>query len=230
MPIQWVCVRVVLRGKVMKAGFLNSDGKIIVIKMIETIHENKMYLSELDGAVGDGDHGINMDKGFSLAEKKIKDKDLNMSEALRVLGDTLLNEIGGSMGPLYGTMFRSMARASKHYEIITVEVLALMIQNANEAVYSLGKARVGDKTLIDTLEPASKALISAVESNLDILSSVEAMNTEAEAGWKSTKDMIARIGRAARLGERSRGSLDAGATSCFLLIRSIRDAVRELIS
>lgn len=214
----------------MKSGFQNREGKIIVDKLIKMIHENRVYLGELDGAIGDGDHGINMDKGFSMVEKEVEGKDLTMSEALKILGNTLLEKIGGSMGPLYGTMFRSMARASKNYEIINTEVFSKMIVSAKDAVCSIGEARAGDKTMIDTLEPASASLILSVESEADLNSAVNSMLISAETGWKSTEDMVAKVGRAARLGERSRGALDAGATSCFLILESMGTTVKELLS
>ena len=90
--------------------FRNEDGKVVVLNLISTIQENKDYLSEVDGLIGDGDHGINMNKGFTSCGEKLKDVDTNLSESLKILGQTLLTEIGGSMGPLYGTMFRRMAR------------------------------------------------------------------------------------------------------------------------
>jgi phosphoenolpyruvate---glycerone phosphotransferase subunit DhaL len=214
----------------MAVYFLNTDGKIIVEKLIETIHKNKVYLSELDGAIGDGDHGINMDKGFGLVEKKIAGKDLSMSESLKILGNTLLNDIGGSMGPLYGTMFREMARVSKDTEKIDLTELMAMISAARDGICSLGEAKLGDKTLVDTLEPAAAALALAVAQNSGFVEGIETMITAAEKGWKSTEDMVAKIGRAARLGERSRGTLDAGATSCFLILQAIGLTMKEMIS
>ena len=209
----------------MDSDFKNSEGKIIVDKLIKVIHENRVYLGELDAAIGDGDHGINMDKGFSLVEKEIENKDLNMSESLRILGNTLLQKIGGSMGPLYGTMFKSMARTSKNCEIINIEVFMKMIINTKDAVSSIGEAKVGDKTMIDTLAPAAEALVFSADSNFE--SAIDSMLAAAEAGWESTRNIVAKKGRAARLGERSRGHLDAGATSCFLILESMGETIKS---
>ncbi|MFW5689145.1 MAG: dihydroxyacetone kinase subunit DhaL [Spirochaetota bacterium] len=214
----------------MAKGFDNTAGKVIVDRMITVIHENRAYLSEIDGSIGDGDHGINMDKGFTLVEKEIADQELSMSDALKTLGRTLVMEIGGSMGPLYGSMFRKMARASKDDEQVTTETLKKMMDAAVEAIRELGEAKPGDKTLVDTLDPAAKAVTAAAERDAPLDEAVDEMISAAETGWKSTEDMVAKIGRSARLGERSRGTLDAGATSCYLLLRSMGETMKELAS
>lgn len=211
----------------MKTEFLNKDGKVVVMNLIKTIHDNKQYLSDIDGKIGDGDHGINMDKGFSMCEKDIKDRDVSLSEGLQTLGTILLTEIGGSMGPLYGSLFRGMAKASKKEEVITKDVFASMMQTAQSKVEEIGNAHVGDKTLMDTLVPAVKAFS---ESTGDFCASLKLMDEAAEKGWKSTEDMVAKVGRAARLEERSRGVLDAGATSCYVLLHSLATSIEELLA
>ncbi len=219
----------------MAESFKDADGRVVVDRLIATIHENRVYLSEIDGAIGDGDHGINMDKGFTMVEKELAARteageSPGMSEALKTLGRTLVDEIGGSMGPLYGTFFKRMARASKDAEIIDSAVLEAMIRGAHEGIQNLGDAKVGDKTLVDTLDPAVAALRSAREAGAGFHESIDAMIGAAEEGWKSTKDLVAKIGRASRLGERSRGTVDAGATSCYLMLKSIGETMKELAS
>lgn len=209
-------------------SFPAVQGKVIVERLIEMIHENRGYLSEIDGAIGDGDHGINMDKGFTLVEKAIAGCEMGMSEALKVLGSTLVEEIGGSMGPLYGTFFRKMARASRGVEEIDSGVLEAMLSGAYEGIGSLGDAKVGDKTLVDTLEPAVSAVREARAAGTGFAGTIDAMIAAAESGWKSTKDLIAKVGRASRLGERSRGTVDAGATSCYLILRTLGETMKEL--
>ncbi len=209
-------------------SFRNSDGKVIVERLIATIHENRAYLSEIDGAIGDGDHGINMDKGFTLVEKELHGREMNMSEAFKTLGRTLVDEIGGSMGPLYGVFFKRMARASKEADEVTAETLEAMIGAAYEGIRSLGEANVGDKTLVDTLAPAVAAVRDARANGAALGGAVDAMIDAAETGWKSTEDLVARVGRSSRLGERSRGVLDAGATSCYLLLKSMGETMKEL--
>ena len=210
-------------------SFSNSDGRIIVERLIETIHENRAYLSEIDGRIGDGDHGINMDKGFQLTAARLEEG-MSMTDALRTLGRTLLMEIGGSMGPLYGQFFKAMAKASKETEEITGPVFVQMLEGAYTAIRELGDAKPGDKTLVDTLDPAVTALREKVEAGGGLAEALDAMVSAAETGWKSTENMVAKIGRSSRLGERSRGVLDAGATSCYLMLKSMAGTAKELAS
>jgi dihydroxyacetone kinase-like protein len=163
-----------------------------------------------------------------LVKKKLDGNDsIGMSEALKILGRTLVEEIGGSMGPLYGMFFRRMARASKHDEI-TTSVLKEMLSAALQGVQELGNAKVGDKTLMDTLDPAVKAVEKADAEGKPLDQAIDDMIAAAQTGWKSTKDMVAKVGRASRLGERSRGVLDAGATSCYLLLKTMGETMKEL--
>ena len=211
----------------MSTSFRNADGRRIVERFVEVIHENRAYLSEIDGRIGDGDHGINMDKGFQLASSRLEDG-MSMSDALRLLGRTLVMEIGGSMGPLYGQMFKAMAKASKEAEQIDASVVLAMLQAAQAAIQELGDAQVGDKTLVDTLDPAVAAVREAVEAGKELDAALDAMVAAAEAGWKSTEDLVAKVGRSARLGERSRGVLDAGATSCYFMLRAMAEEMKGL--
>ena len=211
----------------MGKSFRNADGRVVVERLIEVIHENRAYLSEIDGKIGDGDHGINMDKGFQMTKERLEEG-MGMSDALKTLGRTLLLEIGGSMGPLYGQFYKAMAKASKDAEEIDAAVLADMVEAAYEAIRALGEAKPGDKTLVDTLDPAAAAMRAKVDAGAGLEESLDAMVAAAEEGWKSTEDMVAQIGRSSRLGERSRGVLDAGATSCYLMLRSIAETTKEL--
>ncbi len=210
-------------------GFKNSEGSLIVRRMITVIQKNKDYLSEIDGAIGDGDHGINMNKGFTFCEQRMEGKDLSTNEALNLLGTILMSEIGGSMGPLYGSFFRAMAREADGHELIDGEVFYAMLNSAAGKLSDLGNAKVGDKTLMDALIPAVSALRNALDSNSDLDVALQEMSHAAKKGRDSTKDMVAKIGRSARLGERSRGVLDAGATSCALLLDAMKDAIIELL-
>lgn len=211
----------------MAEGFSNAAGRAVVDTLVEVIHENRAYLSEIDGAIGDGDHGINMDKGFQLASSRFED-DMSMSDAMRTLGRTLLMEIGGSMGPLYGQLFKAFAKASKEHEEVTARTVLEMLDAGYAAIRELGEAKPGDKTLVDTLAPAHDALKGQVEAGASFADALDAMVAAAESGWKSTQDLVAKIGRASRLGERSRGTLDAGATSCYLMLKAMAETMKEL--
>lgn len=210
--------------------FKNEKGKQIALAITRAIQDNKDYLSEIDGLIGDGDHGINMNKGFTVFFDKIKDADMDLTTAFKTLGRTLLVDIGGSMGPLYGTFFIEMSKQIKEVDNIDQVVFKQMLEAGLLGIKSLGNAQVGDKTLIDSLEPAVEAFKQATENGQDFKQAIEAMKNAAIMGRDSTKDMVAKVGRASRLGERSRGVLDAGATSCCLIICAMADAIMEIIS
>ena len=212
------------------SSFKNADAGVIVDQLIKTIQKERDYLSEIDGKIGDGDHGINMNKGFTMCEKKLEGTTYNLSEGLTTLGETLLEDIGGSMGPLYGMLFDEMAQACEDEEEITADVFAEMITASVEGIQDISPAQVGDKSLLDTLVPAKEAFVEANETGKDFAECLDAMNAAAEKGWQSTKDLVAKIGRASRLGERSRGVLDAGATSCYFIITTIGSAAKELLA
>lgn len=188
----------------------------VVEELAEVIVANKAWLSEIDGKIGDGDHGINMAKGFGRAAERINGQDMTLDAALAVLSDVLMSEIGGSMGPLYGLMFEDMAAALQGQEDIDAEVFSAMLNGGLEGVRGVGSAQVGDKTLMDTLVPAVAAFDAARGEGF--AAALAAMAVAAEQGRDSTIDLVAKIGRASRLGERSRGVLDAGATSCCMIL------------
>lgn len=210
-------------------GFLNKDGKIIVMNLISAIQKNRDFLSEVDGLIGDGDHGINMAKGFGICERELNNQEANLSESLKTLGHILISEIGGSMGPLYGTFFNKMARRCRNVEVIDSLVFEDMLDDACDALSELGNAKVGDKTLMDVLIPASLAYRKAVSERKSFSDALQYMKKAAIKGMESTKDMVAKVGRASRLGERSRGVLDAGAVSCNLILQSMADSITELL-
>lgn len=209
-------------------AFKNKVGVSIIHNLIKIVQENKDYLSEIDGKIGDGDHGINMNKGFTLCEQRLSDED-SMTTALEKLGNVLLEEVGGSMGPLYGMFFLSMKTASEGKEEIDAQVFKTMLHKAYNAITDLGNAKVGDKTLVDTLDPVIRAYDETISQNVSFVEALMSMDRAAEKGYKSTKGMIAKKGRSSRLGERSRDVLDAGATSCYLILHSMKESITTLI-
>ena len=213
----------------MPESFPSAKGKEILVALITTIQKNAQYLSEVDGAIGDGDHGINMNKGFSQAMDLIPDG-MGLSDGLNTLGEVLLTNIGGSMGPLYGTFFMDMASACEGENEIDGQVFGKMLKAGREGIQGIGNAKVGDKTLIDTLVPAEAAFLQAINTGLSFSAALKAMSAAAEKGKESTRDMVAKIGRASRLGERSRGVLDAGATSASLLLQAFDESINHLLS
>jgi dihydroxyacetone kinase-like protein len=207
--------------------FYNKDGKPVLLAMVKAIQDNKEYLSELDGLIGDGDHGMNMNKGFTLFADSIADREIGLTEGLDELGSLLFNKIGGSMGPIYGTIFIQMAETGNSFTRLGTGELAAMLRSGLRALYDVVEARPGDKTLVDTLAPACDALDRAAEGGLDLRSALEETKRAAAGGWESTKDMEAKFGRSSRLGERSRGVYDAGATSCRILIEALAGGILQ---
>ncbi len=203
------------------SGIRNANNAAIVREIAECIIANKAYLSEIDGRIGDGDHGNNMAKGFAMAAERISDDD-SLADGLSTLSGVLMTEIGGSMGPLYGMMFEDMAEAIGDESMVDATQFQRMLEAGQEAVISIGSAHVGDKTLLDTLCPATEAFANTPGN---FQARLEAMKAAAAEGRDSTRDMIARVGRSSRLGERSRGVLDAGATSCCMILCTLADGI-----
>lgn len=208
--------------------FKNAAGKPILLKMVKGIQDNKQYLGDVDGLIGDGDHGMNMNKGFTLFEERYADEDYSFTEGLENLGMVLMNEIGGSMGPIYGTILMEMADAGADLDEISVEDFGNMLAAGLEGLEGIVDARVGDKTLVDTLSPSVDSVKASAVAGKGFEEAMPAMKAAAEAGRDSTKDLVAKFGRSARLGERSRGVLDAGATSCCIILCAMADGILEL--
>jgi dihydroxyacetone kinase-like protein len=210
-------------------SFSSAEGRPVLLALIDTIHQNATRLSQIDGATGDGDHGINMDKGFLRTGELLGDGPVELAAGLSTLGRVLITEIGGAMGPLYGSFYLDMAAAKGQADRIDAACFDRMLAAGIAAVLDLGSAKAGDKTLLDTLLPAQTAFRSARERDDPFADALGHLAQAAEAGAESTKDMVARIGRASRLGERSRGFLDAGAVSCALQLRAMADSMSGLL-
>jgi dihydroxyacetone kinase-like protein len=208
----------------------NAGAAEILREVADVIVANRVYLSEIDGKIGDGDHGFNMAKGFGRAKERIDGASGTLDSAMRTLSDILMSEIGGSMGPLYGMMFSDMADALDGAAEIDAATFGRMIRAGLEAVQAIGSARVGDKTLLDTLVPAVETYEAALAGGESWSQALGRMKVAAEAGRDSTLDMVAKIGRSSRLGERSRGVLDAGATSCCLILVAFADGIDRRIA
>ena len=196
-----------------------AQASVIVEELAAVVVANKAHLSEIDGLIGDGDHGINMAKGFGRAAERISGEAMPLDAAFTVLSDVLMSEIGGSMGPLYGFMFQNMALAVEGRAALDAEGFSVMLNAGLAGVSATGAAKVGDKTLIDCFVPAVAAFDAAKAQGF--APALVAMAEAAERGRDSTVDLVAKLGRAARLGERSRGVPDAGATSCCLILTEL---------
>jgi len=205
------------------------NAKELLLGIVNVIEENKAWLSEIDGAVGDGDHGINMAKGFSMVKDGLDQQPDDLGSLLGYVGMTLLTHIGGAMGPIYGTFFIKMGKAVKGKRNLETADVSSMLTAALEGVVKRGGAEVGDKTLIDTLYAADHAFKKAAESGKALAESLDEMMAAAKSGMESTKDMVAKKGRSSRLGERSRGTIDAGSASCYLILTSMGESIKQYL-
>ncbi|WP_305073724.1 dihydroxyacetone kinase subunit DhaL [Propionivibrio sp.] len=202
----------------------------VVRDLITTVNTNRAYLSEIDGLIGDGDHGINMSKGFTGCGTRLDAMGAaanDLPKALEQLSQALMDDIGGSMGPLYGNFFLGFVTTLEPHAKLDAALFGDALAAAVANVQGMGNAQVGDKTLIDTMVPALNAFREAVANGASFADALQAMSVAAEKGKDSTKNLQARIGRSARLGARSIGVLDAGATSCCLILQSISTSLQR---
>jgi len=194
--------------------------------VVAVLEENKTYLTDLDAAIGDADHGINMSRGFKKVDSQlpgVADKDIG--SILKTTGMALISSVGGAGGPLYGTLFMRAGMAVDAKHELNNEDLGTLLQAAVEGVVQRGKAQLGDKTMVDALLPASQAFKQAVQEGADTVDALEKTVAAAEQGMKDTIPMLAKKGRASYLGERSIGHQDPGATSSYLILKALLDTV-----
>lgn len=192
------------------------------------IAEQRDYLVDLDRAIGDGDHGENMDRGFKAAVEALEQTQPgSVAEVLKTVAKTLMSTVGGAAGPLYGTAFLRASKAAGDGNLDGAGVAAL-IAGALDGIQARGKATTGEKTMVDAWTPALEAARAAAESGGDPAAVLEAAATAAEAGAAATEPMRATKGRASYLGERSIGHLDPGAVSTSLILRAAARAAGEV--
>jgi dihydroxyacetone kinase-like protein len=196
-----------------------------VRRFAAAVAENKTYLTELDSAIGDADHGINMDRGFTAVAGKLDGLvGPDIGQTLKTVGTTLVSTVGGASGPLYGMFFMQMGGAAAGKESLSAEDFATAFEAGVGGVLRIGKAEPGDKTMVDALLPARDALRAAIADGASVGDGVQRMANAAEEGMLATVPLVARKGRASYLGERSAGHQDPGATSTHLLLRSAAEA------
>src|SRR3954469_22285231 len=193
----------------------------------DAVREQRDYLTQLDAAIGDGDHGANMDRGFAAVEKALAGQNggLPPGRLLIVAGKTLVSTVGGASGPLWVSALRAAGRSLGDAQDFDGQALADALEAAIAAVVDLGAAAPGDKTMIDALMPASEALRRALESDAPLQVAVASASEGAEDGARATVPLLARKGRASYLGERSIGHQDPGATSAALILRALERVV-----
>jgi phosphoenolpyruvate---glycerone phosphotransferase subunit DhaL len=186
------------------------------------VEANKEYLTQLDAAIGDADHGINMNRGMSAVVAKLDDSagDQDIGALLKTVGMTLVSTVGGAGGPLYGTLFLQMGTAASGKSELDPDDWAAALEAGIKGVEARGKAEPGDKTMIDALLPGLEALSSALEGGASFEDALTASAEAAGQGMRDTIPLVARKGRASYLGERSAGHQDPGATSSQMLLET----------
>ncbi|MEL7036114.1 MAG: dihydroxyacetone kinase subunit DhaL [Cyanobacteria bacterium J06592_8] len=202
---------------------VTKDKIINWLQSIATIIEqNKDYLTELDAAIGDADHGINMNRGFQKVITQlptVADKDIGT--ILKTVSLNLISSIGGASGPLYGTFFLKASVAVSGKQALTETDMSALLTAGLDGIIQRGKANLGDKTMLDALSPAVATFNQAVDSGSDTIAALEQAVLAAENGMKQTIPLVAKKGRASYLGERSVGHQDPGATSVYLILKTL---------
>jgi dihydroxyacetone kinase-like protein len=194
----------------------------IVDAVAAAVEANADALSALDAVGGDGDHGVSLTIGVRAVQTALSaEMPPTLGATLQKIGMTLVNAVGAAMGPIFGTAFVRAGAAANAAGTLDGAAVAAILQAAVDGVQTRGKAVAGDKTMLDALIPAAAAARAAADGGADALGALRAASSAADEGARSTSDMIAKRGRAAKLGERTRGHQDAGATSTALIIRTI---------
>ena len=212
-------------------GSVGVAGLIAWVREFATlIAEHTEELTRLDAAIGDADHGANMDRGMTavvgILDDAAANADTTAGSFLKLVGMTLIRTVGGASGPLYGTFFLRMGVTAGEVSTLDAAGFAAALRAGLGGVVARGKAEAGDKTMFDALEPAVTALDEALAAGSDLGTALDRARSAAEAGRDATIPMLARKGRASYLGERSVGHQDPGATSVTLLVAAAAAALR----
>ena len=193
----------------------------------DRIAAEKDWLTELDAAIGDADHGINMHRGMSAVSEDLADQPADLATLFKRTGMKLVSSVGGASGPLYGTFFLRLAAATGDATTLDGPGLAAALRAGGDGIVARGKAELGEKTMLDALLPAVEALDGALADGQPAPDALKAAAEAARAGREATLPMRATKGRASYLGERSVGHLDPGAASVTLLVETLADAVSD---
>lgn len=198
---------------------MSSTEKTVAVirEMVSAMEENKQHLTKLDSEIGDGDHGNNMNRGFQAVLESLEGTEAETpADVLKAVSSALISKVGGAAGPLYGTAFLRASTAFDHKEDVAPEDAAEAIEAALGGIKQRGKAELGDKTIVDALEPAVEAAKEATGGS--VAEVFRAAADAAQKGVEDTEDLVARKGRASYMGERAVGYQDPGATSTYLLL------------
>jgi phosphoenolpyruvate---glycerone phosphotransferase subunit DhaL len=190
--------------------------------------EHKDHLTQLDSAIGDADHGANMDRGFKMVlGKKAEFEGKDIATIFKTVAMTLISTVGGASGPLYGTFFLQASLNAGARPSISAQEFGVLLEKGLSGVVQRGKANLGDKTMIDAMQPAVEAYRKAVDGGEPVKEALAKAAKSAQEGMKATIPLVAKKGRASYLGDRSAGHQDPGATSTALLFQAAAEALRN---
>ena len=200
-----------------------------IARTADVIADNRVLLITLDRDIGDGDHGENMDRGFSAVKAKLADvaPDAIPADALKLVATTLISTVGGASGPLFGTAYLKAAGAIAGQAELDGAAIVALLTAARDGIVLRGKAEVGDKTMIDAWTPAVDAATAALAEGKSEIEILQAAADAAQVGSESTDPLVARKGRASYLGERAIGHRDPGSVSAALILRAAADATAD---
>jgi len=202
------------------------ETKEMVLHCCQRMEESKDLLTQADKAIGDGDHGVGMARGFEAVRQKVASQEFSaLDQLFETVGTTLLTSVGGAAGAIFGTLFRGGASNLGDRQVFDSAALAAMLSDGLQAVQARGQASAGDKTMVDALQPAALKADELSSAPLD--ETLVSVTEAARQGMEQTKDMVARIGKAKTLGERSLGHPDPGALSTYLLLKHMMEYVTE---
>ena len=213
-------------GLTLRVGISALDAAAWLRECARVLAGNRKYLTALDAAIGDADHGANMERGFEAVVEKLDGTPAgtDTGAVFRLAGMALLSTVGGASGPLYGTFFVRMGKACESRTELSLGDWAEALDAGVEGVVFRGRAEAGDKTMLDVLLLARDALRAAAESGAALVVGFVVVAAAAKGGMRATTPMVAKKGRASYLGERSAGNQDPGATSAYLLLKAAADA------
>lgn len=211
---------------------ITRDDALNWIKAIaNVIGENSSYLTQLDAAIGDADHGANMERGFKAVINKLPEvSDKDIGTLFKTVGMTLISTVGGAGGPLYGTFFLQVGTKTAGKMELNLADWTEALEAALNGVIMRGKAELGDKTMVDALTPAVTSLKQSISEKQPINKALELSAEAARKGMEDTIPLVARKGRASYLGERSADHQDPGATSSFLILKAAADSWKDVAS
>ena len=214
----------------MKKELSTNEFIKIILAICENVEKEKDYLSELDRATGDGDHGVTMSIGWSAVKEKIStlDDNLTFDKICMQIASSFLSAVGASAGPLYATALMRGGAKLKDLSVINSSQLSEFFDAAANGIQDRGKANLGDKTMLDVWLPTAKKIKDMSSSTDDITEILKQGSLTANEKMLSTKDMLSKKGRSSKLGERSRGHIDPGAASSALIFKTFHDATQNL--